>query len=314
MSTNPTISIIMPCYNESARIAESVSSVFSQTFPSLELIVVDDGSKDDSLKVLEELSREHDGLRFISQPNKGAGPARNRGLKEARGRYIAFLDADDSWHPECLVKLHSRLESSPDAVLAYCGWQNKGLSENKCKPFVPPDYEQPDKIETLLRGCRWPIHAALTRRSTIEAVGGFNEHWTSCMDYDLWLHIASFNKIVRVPEVLAYYHHHTGEQITKNRLRIAKNHSRIQRHFLKEFPEIRKSIGRSKTREIIEGELLHRGYQSYWQRDLRTAHSLFRKVLARLYFSPKDLRYLLPALLPYQIYQSLILKRDNEHS
>ena len=314
MIKEPTISVIMPCYNESTRIAESVRSVFNQTFSSLELIVVDDGSKDDSLEVLEGLSREYENLLYISQPNKGAGPARNRGLKEARGQYIAFLDADDSWHPECLDKLHANLESSPDAVLTYCGWQNKGLAEKMCKPFVPPDYEQPDKIETLLRGCRWPIHAALTRRSAIDISGGFDEQWTSCMDYDLWLHIASFNKIVRVPEVLAYYHHHSGEQITKNRLRIARNHSNIQRHFLAQYPEIRKSLGRRKSREIVEGELLQRGYQSYWQRDLATAHTLFRQVFSHLYFSPKDLRYLLPALLPFQIYETLILKRDNEHS
>lgn len=312
MNKIPVISVIMPCYNESSRITEGIYSVFSQSFPNLELIVVDDGSKDDTLKVLEQLGSEYEGLRFFSQPNKGAGPARNRGMKEARGQYIAFLDADDSWHPECLEKLHAKLESSPDAALAYCGWQNKGLSENKCKPFVPPNYEQPDKLETLLRGCRWPIHAALTRQTAIEAAGGFNEQWTSCMDYDLWLHIASFNKVVRVPEVLAYYHHHAGEQITKNRLRIARNHSRIQRHFLNEFPEIRRSLGQRKMREIVEGELLHRAYQSYWQRDLATAHSLFRQVLSRFYFSPKDLKYLLPALLPYQLYEAIISKCDDE--
>ena len=71
MSKTPAISVIMPCYNESTRIAGSIRSVFGQTFPSLELIVVDDGSKNDSLEVLEGLSREHDGLRFISQPNNG---------------------------------------------------------------------------------------------------------------------------------------------------------------------------------------------------------------------------------------------------
>jgi len=314
MNENPLISVIMPCYNESSRIAEAVCSVFLQTFPNLELIVVDDGSKDDSLEVLQRLSLEFEGLKILSQPNQGAGPARNKGLKEASGVYIAFHDADDSWHPECLEKLHAALASHPDAALAYCGWQNRGLSENLCKPFVPPDYEQPDKIEALLKGCRWPIHAALTRRSVIEVVGGFNERWSSCMDYDLWLHVASFHKIVRVPEVLAYYHHHAGEQITKNRLRIAHNHSRIQRHFLNEFPKIRQSLGHRRTREIVEGELLRRGYQSYWQRDLSTAHSLFRQVLARLYFKPKDLRYLLPSLLPFPIYQTLIIRRDNEQA
>ncbi len=313
VKSKPVISVIMPCYNESRRIAEGIKSVFTQTFSDLELIVIDDGSTDDSLDVLENLKRKYVDLKVISQLNKGAGPARNRGLREARGEYIAFLDADDSWHDDCLNLLHHKLNASPDAALVYCGWQNRGLPEDRCKSFVPPDYEQSDKQEVLLRGCRWPIHAALTRKAAIESVGGFNERWTSCMDYDLWLHIASFNKIVTVPTVLAYYQHHDGDQITKNRLRIARNHSSIQRHFLEEHPEIRKSLGRSKVRDIIEGELLSRGYQSYWQRDLETAHALFREVLSNLYVSKNDLKYLLPALIPLPIYKSLILRRDSEH-
>ncbi|MCP5006197.1 MAG: glycosyltransferase [Planctomycetes bacterium] len=306
----PVISIIMPCFNEAKRISRAIETVFNQSFSAFELLVIDDESTDESIEVLNSLSATYSTLHYFSQSKKGAGAARNLGLKKASGEMIAFLDADDSWDPECLAKLHSQLEDTPDAALAYCGWQNVGLTDKRNQPFVPPDYESPNKIETLLRGCRWPIHAALTRHSVLKKIGGFDERWTSCMDYDLWLRIASFNKIVLVPEVLAYYHHHDGEQITKNKLRIALNHLSIQQKFVQDFPEIIKILGQSRVREIIGSELLTRAYTSYWSRDLKTAHVLFRKVLSQLYLKPRDLKYLFPALLPYRSYRLLIEQFD----
>lgn len=308
MQQHPIISIIMPCYNAGDNIKYSIASVYEQSFKSFELIVVNDGSSDNSLSVLTSLAETYNNLRVINQPNKGAGPARNKGLQIAQGEFIAFLDADDSWHSDCLLKLHQALQADPNAVIAYCGWQNKGLAANRCNPHIPPDYENAGKTETFLKGCPWPIHAALSRKSAIEAINGFNEYWTSCMDYDLWLKIASFNKVVLVPEVLAYYHHHEGEQITKNRLRIALNHWQIQHTFLFNNPDITKQLGAKKIAELTDGELLHRAYVSYWQCDLTTAHALFRKLLFKRYFKLNDLKYLLLSLLPLNAYQTLILK------
>lgn len=302
----------MPCYNAEKCIETSIDSVYRQTFKDFELIVVNDGSTDDSLAILKKLADRYSGLRVIDQPNKGPGPARNHGIKDAKGRFIAFLDSDDSWHPDCLSKLHRALQNNKDASIAYCGWQNIGLEPNRCKPFIPPDYEKPDKIETLLRGCRWPIHGALTRKSAIDAARGFDEQWTSCMDYDLWLRIASFNKIVLVPEVLAYYHHHDGEQITKNRLRIALNHWRIQLKYLESHPEIAESFGKDKLKEITNGELLHKAYVSYWKGDLATSHHLFRKLFLMGHFKTKDIKYLLPSILPFSLYRKLITQLRHE--
>lgn len=304
----------MPCYNEAERISSAVQSVFEQTFQDIELIVVDDGSKDDSLQVLDHLASQYPGLQYFSQENRGAGPARNHGLRKATGEYIAFLDADDSWHPGCLEMLYTTLSRNPDAALTYCGWQNLGVAENRGKPFIPPDYESPDKIEIMLRGCRWPIHAALTRKAAIDAIGGFDEQWSSSMDYNLWLHIASFHKIVLTPEVLAYYHHHEGEQITKNRLRIAINHTRIQQHFLDTHPEVVQQLGKTRVRQILMDELLHRAYTSYWDRDLEAAHVLFRKVLGSRLFRIKDLKYALPALLPLSLYRQLVRGLERQTS
>jgi glycosyltransferase involved in cell wall biosynthesis len=236
----------------------------------------------------------------------GAAEARNTGLTSANGKMIAFLDADDTWEDSCLEKLHTTLSSNPDAAIAYCGWQNIGVSAKRSKPYVPPDYEKPNKIEFLLTACRWPIHAALTRLKYIKEAGGFNSSLGSCEDYDLWLRIGSFNKIVLLPEVLAFYHHHQGNQTTKNRLRIALDHALAQKYFFNNNPKIKSEFGRKKIRDIIEGELLHRAYISYWERDLETAHALFRTVFRKLYFKLSDLKYILPSLLPFPLFKRLV--------
>ncbi|WP_211163133.1 glycosyltransferase family 2 protein [Aromatoleum diolicum] len=218
------VSIIMPCYNAAQHLSRSVGSVLAQTAGNWELVIVDDGSRDDSWGELQRLARAEPRIRIFRQANAGAAAARNHALREARGDYIAFLDADDTWHPEFLESMQAALHNASGRGLAYCGWQSLGLGGGRDAPFVPPDYEDGNKAEALLGGCRWPIHAALVPAPAIRAAGGFDESLSSCMDYDLWLRLGTIHRLIRVPRVLAYYHHHGGEQITKNRARIALNH------------------------------------------------------------------------------------------
>jgi len=313
MTSEPVISVIIPCFNNAATINRSVSSALGQGYDSVEVILVDDGSTDNSRIIAFDLSDKDSRLKVITQENRGPGPARNRGLKEARGEFVAFLDADDYWDANCLGKLYAVLVSSA-ADLAYCGWQNLGKDGKGGEPFVPPDYAGVDKVGLLLGGCRWPIHAALTRKAAIDEVGGFDEQWTSCMDYDLWLRLASTRMIVRVPEVLAYYVHHDGEQITKNRMRGAVNHWKIQQEFIRRNRDCVKRIGRKRLRELTYGELLRRAYISYWGRDLEVAQGLFRLVMKGGYGSLKDWKYMLPALLPSKWYRDLIIRADHERA
>lgn len=302
----PTYSIVMPCYNAAEHLDLSVGSIRAQTRGDWELLVVDDGSTDTSWEVLSALASADDRIRIFRQANAGAAAARNRALAEVQGRYIAFLDSDDTWEPDFLETMGKALEDNPGAGIAYCGWANIGLGSARDKPFVPPDYETENKIELLLGGCRWPIHGAMTVSRLILDNGGFDETLSSCMDYDLWLRLGSTHPLVRVPRVLAYYHHRGSGQITSNRARIALNHRRAQLKYLNENPEVAAGLGTAKVRKLTDGELMHRGFISYWHRDLTASRIIFREVMKRGYGRPKDWLYMLPALLPETLHRTLI--------
>jgi len=307
-STSNLISVIMPCFNAEPYLEEAVGSVMSQSYPNLELIVIDDGSNDKSLEILERLVEAHPGrIKLLFQQREGPYPARNLGLEHADGSFIAFLDADDWWSSDCLEKLHTALEQS-NAVLAYCGWQNIGLQGGRGDPYVPPDYEAGDKAETFLRAAApWPIHAALVRREAVTTIGGFDTHWPSCMDYDLWLRIAVANPIVLVQEVKAFYRHHGSGQITSKQWIQAENSRLVKKKFIKANPQLVGHLTRDKLKQLIDGGFLRRGYNAYWQRDLVTAWHIFRKSLLIGSWKASDLKYLIPAfLLPQAAFVRLI--------
>jgi len=303
----PAISVVMACYNGARYVGDAVSSVRNQSFAALELIVVDDGSSDDSPAIVAEHAAADGRVRLVRQENEGPYRARNRGVRSATGEYVAFLDADDWWAPDTLEKLHDVLESRPDAAIAYCGWQNVGLAGGRGEPYVPPDYEAEDKVATFLRAAApWPIHAALTRRRVFESHGGFDLQWRTCMDYDLWLRIASAHPIVLVPEVLAYYRHHDTGQITSTQWVQACNSWLVKKRFIDAHPERVSHLSREELADLVDGGLLRRGYDLYWRRDLVSAHHVFRRALATGSWRLKDLRYLLPALLPERLFVGLV--------
>lgn len=308
----PIVSIVMPCHNAATHLPDSVGSVLAQSVGDWELIAVDDGSSDGTLAWLHAQTDAR--IRPLTQPNQGVSAARNAGLAKAHGLYVVFLDADDTWAPTFLEKMLAALQSRPDAVLAYCGWQNFNLPGGRGEPFVPPDYENDAKAETLFSGCRWPIHAALVRRAAVLAANGFDTALKNAEDYALWLRVATSAPIVRVPEVLAFYHFHGGTQASSNRARSALQHLEAQQRHLAQHPDFHAALGKSRARELMLDELLKRGYACYWKRDLPAAWQIFRQVMRTGYGSRRDLKYLLPALLPLGLYQALIGQMDkNRH-
>ncbi len=306
------ISVIMPCFNVERFISGSVASALGQTYHDIELIVINDGSTDRSLKILQGISDPR--LKIIDQLNKGVCAARNRGLSEATGAYVAFLDSDDTWKHDCLEKLNNALVSRPDTAVAYCGWQNIGLSGGRGEPYVPPDYEEEGKLEHLLKSCPWPVHAALTLRSAIDSAGGFDERYSNAEDYKLWLHIAPFSRIVRVPEVLAFYHFHEGQQASKNHANGAYQQWLVQKEFLEKHHEVVRQLGYSRIRQLTVGGLLKSGYVCYWERNLEAARQIFRLVMKQGYGTLNDWKYMLPSLLPMSLHRAIIrlFERDKK--
>lgn len=303
------ISVVMPCYNSAEHLESAVASVMEQTHRRVELLLVDDGSTDDSRDIAAGLVRAYgDRMRVFHQQNQGPFPARNLALHEARGRYIAFLDSDDYWDPTCLEKLLAALHKR-NADLTYCGWQNVGARTGA--PYVPPCYEEGDIVARFLKSCPWPIHGVLVRREIIEAVNGFSERYFSAMDYDLWMRIIAVTRnIALVPEVLAYYRWHNSGQISANQWRQTLDAWNVRRDFLRNNPELVAHIDRKELRQLVDGCILDNAYRVYWKRDLAAAQKLFRIAFRIGTWRMKDLKYVLPALLPQRIYRDLIARSD----
>lgn len=294
----------MPCHNAAAHLTQSVNSVLAQSYKAWELITVDDGSIDDTLNWLQ--THPHPGLRVHIQSNQGVSAARNAGLALAQGRYVAFLDADDTWAPDFLAQMVAALEATPHAVLAYCGWQNIGPAGMSGDPFIPPDYETPDKAETLFAGCRWPIHAVLMHHAAIKSSGGFNPRLTNAEDFALWLELAIPAPITRVPSVLAYYHFHGNTQASANKARAALQFWHAQQNYLAQHPAFLDQLGTKLIRELTHGVLLHKGYTLYWKRDLPAARRIFRHVMRQRYGTLTDWKYMLPSWFPESWHRQMI--------
>lgn len=301
----PVVSVVMPCYNGEAFLAAAVESVLGQTFRDFELIVIDDGSTDRSADILAGYGER---IRVIRQRNRGVSAARNAGIEAARGDFIAFLDSDDWWEPDFLDQMVKAMDD-PRTAIAYCGWQNVGVGEGK--PYVPPDYEGPDKMHHLLRfASLWPIHAILIRRSLMPPGVPFNPAYPACEDYDLWLRIASFHRIQLVPRVLAYYRKHGDANATSDQARVARYNLLVKQRFLADFPDLARRIPRARQREYLAGGVVDRGYRCLWKGDLKNAHGIFRHALAKGLLSMKDMKYAVPALLPFDLFQRLVAWRS----
>ena len=300
----PIVSIIMPCLNGERHIQATIDSVLAQTFNDFELIVVDNGSTDRTPEILSSVDDPR--LRVLSLPERGVSRARNLGLLEARGAFIAFLDSDDTWSATFLEKMHMALISDSKAVLAYCGWQNLGLPGLRGEPFIPPDYENPGKTAALLEGCRWPIHACLTRHTAIVEAGRFNTQLTIAEDYLLWMEVSALGSITRVPEVLAQYRHHNGVQATHNLALAALDTFRAKQMFLRQHPQIARQLGPEKIASLTWDKLIQQGNVLHWQGDLKNVRPIFRKTLLAGRGSLSAKLRMLPSLLPLSIHQAIL--------
>jgi len=184
----PQISVIIPTYNNARFIIEAVDSVLAQTYADFEIIVVDDGSSDNTQAVLAG----YDGrLTYIYQENKGVAAARNRGSWAAQGNYLLFLDADDRIPANKLELQVPLLKANSHLGLVYSGWQHIDETGARVLGEVRPNKQGHVLKDLLRRSFYFPIATALVRRECFERVGGFDEALRTAEDTDLWIRIAA---------------------------------------------------------------------------------------------------------------------------
>ncbi len=205
MEPTPTVSVILPTYNRAAMLAEAIASVRAQTFADWELIVVDDGSTDETEATVRALTREEPRLRYLRQPQGGVSKARNAGIKATQGRYVAFLDDDDMYLPEKLALQVAHLTQRPGVGFVY--GQNEWVTREGKSLGVHP--QQPaGNLRELFEHCAVTLQTVLCRRGLLTQAGGFDESLSIGEDYDLWLRLARLTKFEFMPRVLVRYRVH----------------------------------------------------------------------------------------------------------
>lgn len=211
-SSTTKVSVVIPAFNQARYLAQAIESVLNQTHPQLEIIVVDDGSTDETPQVLARFAK-CPSVKVVSQTNAGLPAARNRGLQEATGDYVCFLDSDDYYAPEKISKQAQRLDEDPELGLVYCDI----VTVDEAGQAVAEQYSI-GKIgrvlsglifQSLILGGYFPPHTVMIRRSVLTALGPFDAALGGHADYELWLRVtAAGHRACYLDEPLAFYRTH----------------------------------------------------------------------------------------------------------
>ena len=243
-ASNPTdksrTSVVIPTYNRSGLVREAIDSVLAQTRAPLEIIVVDDGSTDDTQELVSSYGSR---VTYVRQHNAGVSAARNTGIAAARGEYVALLDSDDVWDATHLAVTEAVLAAAPDAALVFTNYSELRQSGSREGPlehkelftlFRRWDLRLPDGLpdEAVVESDCGPLNyrsgraapllffgnfilcsTVNLRRSAIQAVGGFNVGWTYCEDWELFLRIARSWSVAYVDRATIGYRYHAAQTI-----------------------------------------------------------------------------------------------------
>jgi glycosyltransferase involved in cell wall biosynthesis len=202
------VAAIIPCFNHGRYLAEAVESVLAQTYSEVELVVVNDGSTDDTKAVASSFGER---IRYLEHENRGLCASRNRAIEETESEYIAFLDADDRWQPEKLARQIPLLEADPRVGLVHTDGlicTEQGVGE-RILAAAEPSSLSGELFERLLLGNPILGPSVVARRSCLDKVGLFDENLGGCGDWDLWLRICRRWKAAYVAEPLLLYRRHT---------------------------------------------------------------------------------------------------------
>jgi glycosyltransferase involved in cell wall biosynthesis len=259
------VSVVIPTFNRRAQLAEAIASVRSQTYPSWELIVADDGSSDGTPAYLREVGDER--IRAHLLPHTGSpSVARNTALRDARGAYVAFLDSDDLWLPDKLTKQVDALHHAPSRRWSYTDYTRLSETGADVTHRLPSATPGTDRVLCAL--LRFEIAVAMptvmVERSLAEEVAGFDESLRYCEDYEFFFRLALAGPVCVVPERLTVVRAHAPNRDPDHRLD-------AHRHWIRAYDKLR-----ALTPDPVVGRLCRRQAAERWVRVARLQAGLGR--------------------------------------
>lgn len=214
LSQETGVSVVIPCYQQGHFLSEAIESVLTQTLAAQEIIVVDDGSKDDTAAVASRYAE----VRYVYQDNSGSATARNRGLSESTGKYVVFLDADDRLLSNALEIGVNSLTDYPKCAFVFGRCQYIDHDESAVCVFQPP-YHEGDDYLAMLRTCPiWHPAAVMCRRSVFDIIKGFDQSLVACADYEFYLRVTRKWPVHCHNKIISEYRQHRANKTSNNSL------------------------------------------------------------------------------------------------
>ena len=251
MSDAACVSVVIPAYNAAATIDETLRSVRSQTHRTLEILVIDDGSNDETADVVCGRAAQDSRIRLVRQENRGVAVARNRGIEEATADLVAFVDADDLWAPDKIEKQLAALRNEgPSVALVYTWWAQIDAASRMTERYCPT--ERGDVLEHLCFGnIVGHCSSALVTKTAALEVGGFDPSLRArraqgCEDLQFYFRLAERHHFAIVPEYLTGYRH-TSTNMSSDLLQMRRSYALVADEMRRKYPRLETTVALGTT-------------------------------------------------------------------
>ena len=237
--TLPLVTVVICTYNGECYLSATLDSVLAQTYPNMEVVIVDDGSRDDTISIIKQHAERDSRIRWFTRGNAGLPASRNYAFAQAQGEWIAIIDQDDLCYPERLARQVAVAAAHPSAGLIFCDTHHIDemgqITGNHFASFTLPDSFIPKRLAAnllLTKGCYVDSEACFIKRSTISQLGALDESLRYACDYEYFIRAGLEFDFAYTRDILSAWRVHPGQESATNRNRFKESRSVFGRYFL----------------------------------------------------------------------------------